>query len=129
MSRLPPTALMMGALLSLQCKSEPPAPKPAQPAKAKEPVQVAAASDLTLAFEELGKLHEARTGQKVTFSFAASGALAKQLSQGAPFDLFAAANASFVEQAVQAGACDGASKARYARGHLVAWSKAGGVKL
>ena len=60
---------------------------------------------------------------------AASGALAKQLGQGAPFDMFAAANASFVEQAVQAGACDAASKVRYARGHLVAWSKAGGVKL
>jgi molybdate transport system substrate-binding protein len=86
-------------------------------------VQIAAASDLSVAFEELGQLFEARTGQKVTFSFAASGALAKQLSQGAPFDMFAAANAAFVDSAVKAGACDGASKARYGRGHVVAWSK------
>jgi molybdate transport system substrate-binding protein len=119
MSRLPPAALLLSATLSLQCKSDPP----------REPVQVAAASDLTLAFEELGKLFEARTGGKVTFSFAASGTLAKQLSQGAPFDLFAAANASFVDQAVSAGACDGKSKKPYARGHLVVWSKAGGVKV
>ena len=121
MSRLPPASLLLSAALSLQCKSEPPAKL--------EPVQVAAASDLTLAFEELGKLFETRTGQKVTFSFAASGALAKQLSQGAPFDVFAAANASFVDSAVQAGACDGQSKARYAQGHLVVWSKQGGVKV
>ncbi len=107
-----PAFLLSTALLA-SCKE---APK-------SEPVQIAAASDLSVAFEELGQLFEARTGQKVTFSFAASGTLAKQLSQGAPFDLFAAANSSFVDSAVQSGACDGASKARYARGHVVAWSK------
>src|SRR5512147_3073757 len=80
--------------------------RPAAP-KQRETLQIAAAADLTLAFEELGKLYEARTGQKVTFSFGASGALAKQLSQGAPFDLFAAANSAFVDSAVQAGACHG----------------------
>jgi molybdate transport system substrate-binding protein len=124
MSRLPPATLLLSAALSTQCKSDPP-----QASAASQTVQVAAASDLTLAFEELGRLFEARTGRKVTFSFAASGALAKQLSQGAPFDLFAAANTSFVDQAVQAGACDAQSKARYGRGLLVVWSKTGGVKL
>jgi molybdate transport system substrate-binding protein len=120
-ARVLPALLLSGALL-VSCKT--PAP-PAPPAQ----VRVAAASDLTLAFEELGKRFEQRTGQKVSFSFAASGALAKQLSQGAPFDLFAAANASFVDSAVKAGACDGSSKALYARGHVVVWSKRGGVKL
>jgi molybdate transport system substrate-binding protein len=124
MSRLPPATLLLSAALSTHCKSDPP-----QASEASQAVQVAAASDLTLAFEELGRLFEARTGRKVTFSFAASGALAKQLTQGAPFDLFAAANASFVDQAVQAGACDGESKARYGRGLLVVWSKTGGVKI
>lgn len=122
MSRLPPAALLLA--LSTQCKTE-----PARVSELSRTVQVAAASDLTLAFEELGRLFEARTGQKVTFSFAASGALAKQLSQGAPFDLFAAANASFVDQAVLAGACDGQSKTRYGRGLLVVWSKAGGARI
>jgi molybdate transport system substrate-binding protein len=113
-----PAFLLSTAMLA-SCKD---APQPAP-----EPVQVAAASDLSLAFEELGQLFQAQTGQKVTFSFAASGTLAKQLSQGAPFDVFAAANASFVDSAVKSGACDGSSKARYARGHVVAWSKS--VKL
>jgi molybdate transport system substrate-binding protein len=92
-----------------------------------EPVRVAAASDLALAFAELGRLFEARTGQKVTFSFAASGVLTKQLAQGAPYDLFAAANASFAESAVASGACRAGSKTNYARGHLAVWSKRGGV--
>lgn len=112
------SAIALSTALGAGCKEALPSAAP--------PVQVAAASDLAVAFEELGTLFEARTGQKVTFSFAASGALAQQLGQGAPFDLFAAANASFADAAVASGACDGASKARYARGHLVAWSKTRG---
>src|ERR1044071_7586701 len=99
------------------------------PAKEQPAIQIAAAADLTVAFEELGKLFEARTGRKVTFSFGASGALAKQLGQGAPFDLFAAANAAFVDSAVRSGACDGTTKALYARGHVVVWTKKGGVAI
>jgi molybdate transport system substrate-binding protein len=101
----------------------------APPAKERAPLQVAAAADLTVAFEEMGKLFEARSGQKVTFSFGASGALAKQLSQGAPFDLFAAASAAFVDSAVQSGACEGSSKALYAHGHVVVWTKKGGASV
>lgn len=114
-------ALLISSALPFACQAAPKTP----PA----PVQVAAASDLTLAFEELGNLFEQETGQKVTFSFAASGALAQQLSRGAPFDLFAAASPAFVDAAVAAGACDGASKALYARGYLAAWSKQGGARM
>jgi molybdate transport system substrate-binding protein len=112
---------LLGAALAGGCNHSPAPSKPA--------LQVAAASDLSVAFEEMGKLFEARTGQHVTFSFAASGALAKQLSQGAPFDVFAAASAAYVDSAVQSGACDGATKALYARGHVVVWSRRGGVEL
>jgi molybdate transport system substrate-binding protein len=119
--RFVPALLLSTALAGSGCKTA--APNPAAQ------VQVAAASDLSVAFEEMGKLFQARTGQHVTFSFGASGVLAKQLSQGAPFDLFAAANASFVDSAVQAGACDGATKALYARGHVVAWTRSNGIKL
>lgn len=118
-SRILP-ALLISSALPFACNEPRSAPPPA--------IQVAAASDLSLAFEELGKLFENNTGQKVTFSFAASGALAKQLDQGAPFDLFAAANPSFADAAVKAGACDGASKALYARGYIVAWSKRNGAR-
>lgn len=118
-SRFVPAFLLSTALLG-GCKA------PAAEGKHDAPIQVAAAADLTLAFEEMGKLFESRTGNKVTFSFGASGALAKQLGQGAPFDLFAAANASFVDEAVKAGACDASTKALYARGHVVVWTKKGG---
>jgi molybdate transport system substrate-binding protein len=118
--RFVPALLLSTALVS-GCKTA--------PHKAEAPIQVAAAADLSVAFEEMGKLFEARTGDKVTFSFGASGVLAKQLSQGAPFDLFAAANASFVDSAVKAGACDGATKALYARGHVVIWTKKGGANV
>lgn len=119
-ARLAPALLLSSTLLSA-CK---PAPLPPR-----EPVRVAAAADLTLAFEELEKMFEAKSGHQVSFTFGASGALAKQLGQGAPFDVFAAANASFVDDAVKSGACDGATKALYAQGYLVVWNKAGGPQV
>jgi molybdate transport system substrate-binding protein len=91
------------------------------------PIVVAAAADLTDAFGELGRVFEQETGRKVTFSFGSTGLLAKQLSEGAPYDVFAAANTSFVDDVVAAGACDGASKAPYGRGRLVVWTRQGGV--
>lgn len=87
------------------------------------PVRIAAAADLSRTFEELGRSMQ----PPPVFSFGSSGLLAKQLAQGAPFDVFAAANESFVEQAVQAGACE--APQRYARGRIAVWTKSGGVKL
>jgi len=89
---------------------------------------VAAASDLSRAFEELAQAFEAKTHQEVSFAFGSTGLLAKQLREGAPFDLFAAANVSFVTEVVKAGACDGATQAPYARGRIVIWTKEGLVK-
>lgn len=91
------------------------------------PLRVAAASDLTEAFTELGQRFEAETKTKVVFSFGSSGLLAKQIAEGAPFDVFAAASANFVDDVVKAGACDGASAQHYARGRLAAWSPAGAL--
>ena len=82
------------------------------------PVRVAAASDLTDAFGTLGPAFTARTGHAVTFSFGATGQLAAQIREGAPFDVFAAANVSFVDAVVAAGACDGATKTPHARGRI-----------
>ncbi|OLO39202.1 molybdate ABC transporter substrate-binding protein [Alkalihalophilus pseudofirmus] len=59
---------------------------------------VAAASDLTLAFTEVGSLFEEETGATITFSFGSTGQLADQIANGAPFDVFAAANIKFVDQ-------------------------------
>ena len=86
-------------------------------------MRVAAAADLSVAFPAVGKAFEAKTGKKVSFSFGASGLLAKQVAEGAPFDLFAAANVSYVDDAVKSGQCLGETKKNYAEGHLALWSK------
>ena len=85
------------------------------------PLKVAAAADLALAFKEVGAAYEKKTGEKVIFSFGSTGLLEKQIVEGAPFDLFAAANVSFAEDAIKAGACSADSKTLYARGRIVVW--------
>ena len=90
--------------------------------RAGEPLRVAAASDLATAFPEVGKAFEAATGKKVDFSFGSTGLLSKQISEGAPYDVFAAANVSYVDEVVRANACDGSTKQLYAKGRIVMWS-------
>lgn len=85
-------------------------------------VRVAAAADLSDAFAEVGLAFEKATGQKVLFTFGSSGLLATQISQGAPFDVFAAASRHYAEQTVRADSCDRRSLAGYARGRLAIWS-------
>ena len=85
------------------------------------PLKVAAAADLALAFKDVGAAYEKKTGEKVIFSFGSTGLLEKQIVEGAPFDVFAAANVSFAEDAIKAGVCNADSKALYARGRIVIW--------
>ncbi|MFC6158620.1 molybdate ABC transporter substrate-binding protein [Kribbella jiaozuonensis] len=55
-------------------------------------INVFAAASLTGTFTQLGKDFEAANpGTKVTFNFAGSSALAKQINEGAPADVFASA--------------------------------------
>jgi molybdate transport system substrate-binding protein len=96
------------------CRKAPPA----------EPLKVAAASDLSFAFKELGEAYERKTGHAVVFSFGSTGLLEKQIAEGAPFDVFAAANVSYADDAVQSGACQADSKALYATGRIVLYTKA-----
>lgn len=85
---------------------------------------VAAASDLGPAFEELGKAFEQETGAKAVFMFGSTGVLAKQIENGAPVDLFAAANISFVEELERKGLIAPDTKALYARGRITLWTRA-----
>lgn len=90
-----------------------------------DPLLVAAASDLLPAFTELGESFEERTGRAVRFSFGSSGQLAQQIAAGAPFDVFASADAAFVDAVVAAGRGDTATQHTYASGRLVLWSASG----
>ncbi len=98
--------------------------------KPAEPLHVAAAADLAHAFAEIGPAFTAQTPSDLKLTVGATGLLARQIMQGAPFDLFLAANTGYVEQVVKAGACDGATQFKYARGRIVIWMKgSGGAQL
>jgi molybdate transport system substrate-binding protein len=83
---------------------------------------VAAAADLAPAFEELGREFEATHHLKVVFSFGSSGLLAKQIENGAPMDVFAAANTDYVDQLDKEGLVVPGTKAIYARGRITLWT-------
>jgi len=85
-------------------------PKPAE----HRTIRVAAAADLTKAFTELAGHFKTTTGITVELQFGASGMLAKQIEQGVPFAMFAAANRSYIDQVVRAGRCDASTARSYA---------------
>ncbi|MGY4101472.1 molybdate ABC transporter substrate-binding protein [Nocardia sp. R16R-3T] len=67
-------------------------------------VTVFAAASLTETFTKLGKDFEAaHPGMKVVYNFGASSALAEQIKQGAPADVFASAAPANMQQVVDAG--------------------------
>lgn len=68
------------------------------------PLLVSAAVSLTDALTECGAVFEARTGLPVTFNFAASNVLARQIVHGAPVDVFVSADQAQMEYADRAGA-------------------------
>ncbi len=55
-------------------------------------VTVAVAANFTTAAEDLAPLFKAATGHEVIYSFGATGQLYAQISQGAPFEVFLAAD-------------------------------------
>lgn len=84
---------------------------------------VSAASDLTRAFEELGAAFEQETGVGIDFNFGSTGQLTQQIEAGAPVDVFAAANVSYIDQLAAAGLILPDTKALYARGQIVLWTR------
>lgn len=84
-------------------------------------ITVGAAADLQYAFEELGKQFEQETGTNIDFTFGSTGQLAQQIERGAPIDLYAAANQSYVENLDKKGRVISNTKAVYGQGRLVLW--------
>lgn len=73
----------------------------AQPAGAQQPVGndepiVAAASDLQFALKDIAAAFQRETGQRVRLSFGSSGNFARQIRQGAPFQLYLSADEDYV---------------------------------
>lgn len=88
-------------------------------AKDAEPLLVAAAADLQFAFTEIGERYEAETGRPVIFTFGSTGNLTTQIENGAPFDILAAANVSFVDRLAEQGLIIPDSQQLYAQGRIV----------
>lgn len=86
------------------------------------PVAIAAAGDLRGVLEELKAAFEARHPEAVLqLSFGASGTLAAQIRQGAPFDIFLAADTGFPEAIQKAGLATADGLFPYAQGSLTLW--------
>jgi molybdate transport system substrate-binding protein len=81
---------------------------------------VFAAASLQGAFTDIGKAYSvAHPNVTVTFNFAGSDALATQITQGAPADVFASANATQMNVTVTGGEVDGSAVKTFAHNRLV----------
>jgi molybdate transport system substrate-binding protein len=69
----------------------------AAPAVAEENVTVFAAASLKNALDAVNAACEAEVGEKATISYAASSALAKQIEEGAPADVFMSADLDWMK--------------------------------
>ena len=87
-----------------------------------ESVSVAVAANFTAVAEELAPLFKAETGHDVTYSFGATGQLYAQITQGAPFDVFLAADDVRPALAVMEGFGVEGSVFTYAIGALALYS-------
>lgn len=86
---------------------------------------VAAASDLAPlnpAFEK------SFTGAKLRFTVGSSGSLARQIENGAPYDVFLSASEQYVKALAASGELDPATVVVYATGRLGLWSADGSVR-
>lgn len=118
---LSPSPMMVCLLLFALCFCGCAKPQAGEAKAEAVQLTVAAASDLAPAFEELGQLFEHHTGIKVIFNFSSTGTLAKQIQNGLPVDLFAAANVAFVEELEKRDLILADSKATYAVGRITLW--------
>jgi molybdate transport system substrate-binding protein len=95
---------------------------------------VAAAANLMDVFGEVGRAFTSKTGVDVIFSYGSTAQLATQIENGAPFDLFAAADTEHVDTLAATGKVIADSRAIYALGQLALWipegetSGAGGLE-
>jgi molybdate transport system substrate-binding protein len=80
---------------------------------------VFAASDLGPALQKIVPEFEKMAQAKVTVALGSSGTLAQQIRNGAPADVFFAANESFIDGLVPDGLVLPQSRLRYARGRIV----------
>jgi molybdate transport system substrate-binding protein len=92
-------------------------------ARGQKELHVAAAADLQPVMPVLTQAYEHATGVKLVTSFGSSATLTEQILNGAPMDIFLAADFVYPEKIVAAGLADGREPTPYAKGTLVLWAR------
>jgi molybdate transport system substrate-binding protein len=90
-------------------------------------VSIAVAANFTDATRQIVPLFEQATGHNVKVSFGSTGKLYAQIENGAPFEVFLAADTKRPIKAEQAGLAVTGSRFVYAQGRLVLWSSKPGL--
>ena len=91
-------------------------------------ITVSAAISLKNAFEDIGKIYEAKNkGVKVNFNFGASGDLMRQIEGGAPVDIFASAALKDMDDADNKGLLKSGSRVNFASNSVVLIGSANSV--
>jgi molybdate transport system substrate-binding protein len=85
-------------------------------------IHVAAAANLRNVFDALSRDWTAKTSITIVPTFGGTSQLAQQIANGAPVDLFLAADTEHVDQLIANGMAGPDSRAVYARGRLVIWA-------
>ncbi|WP_424933101.1 molybdate ABC transporter substrate-binding protein [Amaricoccus macauensis] len=88
-------------------------------------VHVAVAANFTEPAREIASAFEELTGHETILSFGSTGQLYAQISQGAPFDVFLAADQERPRRAIAEGYAVKGTNFTYALGALVLWSADG----
>ena len=82
-------------------------------------MHIAAATSLNEVIQELALGFKQESGISIIPSFAATGQLSQQILNGAPYDVFAAADALHIDALIEKGYLDGESRTAYAQGELI----------
>lgn len=89
-------------------------------------IQLAAQGPLVAAASDLAPILSSYPDAR--FTFGSSGQLARQIENGAPYELFLSANRAYAEQLIVAGKAKAEDLRPYATGRLAIWSKSGRYK-
>jgi molybdate transport system substrate-binding protein len=105
-------ALLLGILARSACAGE---------------VNAAVAANFTAPMQQIATLFTKESGHTVKLSFGASGKFYAQIQNGAPFDVFLAADEKYPKLLEQEGLAVSGSHRVYAQGKLVLWSAQPGL--
>lgn len=107
-------AIVIGCLLAASCGK-------VTSQKSTPEIAVAAAANLTDVLNEIASNFTKSTGVRVAISYGATAQLAQQIENGAPFDVFAAADVEHVDGLVQKKYLLADTRSIYAQGVLALW--------